>query len=984
MSFKWDPSKGYVRSAADGDELRWSNESDEDLASRVEDFSVELEPSATLETFQRYIGDENRSKPTGSVRFCEDVETTRETTDPVTHEIVRLPERVLDTDNPLHTVQESAQASSEDQSSGSAQAAGNSQASGKDAAESDDSTPRRWNIDDAIKELSRTNKEVPRLDLPWGDTLVYIDTPPKQADQDAATYLMIQAHFALPFRMSSQTLRSVGSAYLEGLLGPTTQFRVLRRRNLVGKLPQGIKFVIDLTPSTDEDDAIISLMRLSCPMGVRRWGLSALRWRISRALVGGYDEFTSPANTSATAGGSASDAGNGNSDRVNGRPIQLAVDYTQLRHRFAIERVLTAMEGFDPMLDSAVKVYTTCAVAEQLGIKYGQLTDYVVRWLSAPPNTHFREVFPEVTLRISECLQVEPLCRDVFALLVGEAALDDVTGGRFGPKHSVHGRDKGDLPETWVTRIQYARSAFVDRIKSEFDNLLSMEWLITLPEFRKLSQHVQVSAAHVDPFFHFQTLLMSYVRGGIYCLLCSIRDNVNGPATSFPGGEALFPDYRFGNIWNILQLNERCFTRTFWEMLRSTRLHYKRSNFDVEYAVNDFGTYASVAQMNEEAEGLMEAGLFARVDLDDLRKQIAVCCALSLGRPTTASSPSFSRNRSSDTTSAPCNGSTSGAATSSTSGTTTLPYRTIAPAPATNKLSVPASTVFPYPVIPPAPGTTTDESSTLNTFLSPEPKTDPCVSAMDEITAFFSLDRLLTQVTTHLFTLATQILSPPSSSVLDLSLTNTLICLQEGEMKFLPLWAGGNDDDSAGVFNDDVPISDMGFSTAGPRVRTEGSVGGSTGGSSEWDMLGRESRNTSTVVGDGYGEERWEEESISVDEGVGAVTRMSGLGRLSTVNDLSGMQSDKGKGTEKAADEDNYEDVFMEDGVDGFQDSDDDDFDDGDDDDQMDDGNDGSDGADDKMDDEDEDVMQAARQESEGEKKITIVYRAGDADAERP
>jgi len=1014
MSFEWDPSRGYVKSATDLDELHWSNELDEDPASRVEDFRGELGPPATPETPQRYTGDETKSKPTGSVRFSDYVETTRETTDPVTNETICSSERVLYTDNPLRTVQEETQASSEDQSSGILQASGDSQASSKDAAESNDSTPRRWNIDDAINELSRTKKELPRLDLPSGDTLVYIDAPPKQADQDAATYLMIQAHFALPFRMSSQTLRSVGSAYLEGLLGPTTQFRVLRRRNLLGKLPQNIKFVIDLTPSTDEDDAIISLMRLSCPMGVRQWGLSALRWRISGTLVGGYDEFTSPANTGATASGSTSDAGNGDLDRSNGRPIQIPVDYTQLRHRFTIERVLTAMEGLDPMLDSAVKVYTTCAVAEQLGIKYSQLTDYVVRWLSAPPNTYFREVFPEVTLRIAECLQVEPLCRDVFALLVGEAALDDVTEGRFNPKHSVHGRNKGDLPETWVTRIQYARSAFVDRIKSEFGNLVSMEWLITLSEFRKLSQHVQVSADHTDPYSRLQALLMSYVRGAIYCLLCSVRDNVNGPATPFPGGEVLFPDYRFGDIWNILQSDERCFTRTFWEMLRSTHFNYKKSNFDVGYAMNDYGSYASVGQMNDEATGLKGGGVFTRVDTDDLRKQIAACCALSHSRSAAVSSPSSSRSRISlvaYTPSAASTAPTSSEATSSSSGTATLPYRTIAPKPTTNTFSVPASTAFPYRVITPTP----------TTFLSPQSSTDPCLGAIEEINAFFArdripareslqqhtpdlpglmkpgaaainaffcLDKFLAQVGTYLSTLATQILSPPSSSALDLSLTNTLICLQEGEMKFLPLWAGGNDDDSAGVFNDDVPISDMGFSTAGPKVRTEGSVGGSTGGSSEWDMLGRESQNTSTVVRDGWGGEGgWEEESVSVDEGVGGMggvwggSGMGGMGRQGTVNDLLKMQAGKGKGKEKEVEEDNFEDVFMEDGEDDFHDSSDDDFDD---DDQMDDGDDQMDGEKDKMDDEDEDMMQAALHESEGEKNTTIVYRSGDADGERP
>lgn len=64
---------------------------------------------------------------------------------------------------------------------------------------------------------------------------------------------------------------------------------------------------------------------------------------------------------------------------------------------------------------------------------------------------------------------------------------------------------------------------------------------------------------------------------------------------------------------------------------------------------------------------------------------------------------------------------------------------------------------------------------------------------------------------------------PPGSWEIPLELTNTPTCLTENEYKFLPLWAGGNDDGSGGVFTDlSIPISESGgFSAAGPAIDTD-------------------------------------------------------------------------------------------------------------------------------------------------------------------
>ncbi|KAB5572024.1 hypothetical protein GE09DRAFT_1054219 [Coniochaeta sp. 2T2.1] len=64
-----------------------------------------------------------------------------------------------------------------------------------------------------------------------------------------------------------------------------------------------------------------------------------------------------------------------------------------------------------------------------------------------------------------------------------------------------------------------------------------------------------------------------------------------------------------------------------------------------------------------------------------------------------------------------------------------------------------------------------------------------------------------------------------------------LLTLEESETKYLPLWAGGFDDGSGGVFQDEVPPTDMGPSEPGPMYHTGQTVascdtddGGSTAG----------------------------------------------------------------------------------------------------------------------------------------------------------
>ncbi|MCJ1415938.1 hypothetical protein MMC32_002273 [Xylographa parallela] len=543
--------------------------------------------------------------------------------------------------------------------------------------------PQRPRIDDYIAEMQQTRAvDLVLLNMPDGDTLVFIDAPAQQPDQDEFTYKQIQARYLNSFRMRSSTLKSLCSPFFDFLLSPTAQFRILRRRKLVNNLPLGIKYVLDLTPPNEGDDAVRLTENLSCKTGVRQWGLSCDRWMISEGLVGGQDELSrlkvlskhtkpttkiqwisgkgtvtetvvvndtanlpgsvpkTPVQKSfvSTIGGSPvkeSTPGYVLHDQKSGitrdgHTFQLPADYTPIRHRFAIERVLNGVEGRDPKIDSAVKLWTTFAVARYFGIRESLLTDYIVRWLRAQPNTYFMEVQPEVALKIAEGLHCQAIGRDVFAILVGEAALAVVCEGRgTDPQYSVHGRQKEFIKELhfepWLTRIQYARDVLVERVKAQFEDLTSMKstWIEELPECQKLFALTHGSISHQIQYADLMKALKTYVRGAVYYLLCSNYTSMPGPVEDSGKGAELFPQTQFCSTWNLLTYNERVFTRAFWDNLRGCDL--VMSNAD--YGVRAGYKYDISTRTSGELKDLVKAGVFKNIYPSDLRGKADAYCS---------------------------------------------------------------------------------------------------------------------------------------------------------------------------------------------------------------------------------------------------------------------------------------------------------------------------------------------------------------------
>ncbi|KAK4693200.1 hypothetical protein P7C71_g4158, partial [Lecanoromycetidae sp. Uapishka_2] len=593
-------------------------------------------------------------------------------------------------------------------------------------------SPKRVNIDDRIKDMAlRAADELPLVHQPGGDTWVFIDPPPMQPEQDQLDYARYIKRYEKPILVKKDSLTK-HSQIFEKAFEPTAQFRVVRRRNLVKALRESnIKYVIDLTPPSEGEEAVYLMTELCCSEGVRLWYQAGEIWRVANTLVGGEEEYTSvkiqnsvPSFTTCTKANADTEAQTNAPQDWSPTPASpkstitntiMSLEYSPVRHRSAIERVLDALLGWDPKLDSAPKVWTTFAVAKYFDIKHSKLDDYIISWLRAYPNSYFLEVLPEVSLQIAEGLENYELARDTFAILVGEEALDNLRRARnpiINNKLTTYGRKKEDLPEHIRTRIEYASKSFLERITKEFAVFVGedMLWIDALPEYRKLATHTQLE----------------------------LQEDVN----------------------------------LFKRILKE-----KQESETTGQSESPFTKYKDELDMNPE-------------ELDGL-------ATLAMDHPeyTRRSTPPFFR----------------------------------------------------------------DDDALFDDEYLAQRSNQPHTSQQNKVTVypsqsnpnkFFDLKEFFSQASSHIKDFARTKLYNADQYVrpepLEIGITNTLVCLQDSEWKYLPLWAGGNDDGSGGVFNDHVPMADLGFSTAGPDVHDGTTPASSSIASSEFEVISAHSDATST------------------------------------------------------------------------------------------------------------------------------------------
>ncbi|RAH75922.1 hypothetical protein BO86DRAFT_44783 [Aspergillus japonicus CBS 114.51] len=568
------------------------------------------------------------------------------------------------------------------------------------------------------------------------DTLVYIDDT--QAHRSSYS-LQPQCAATIPHRVHSQSLLSTDSTYFRELFEPRAQSRVLKRRKLDGALPDGVKFVLDLTPPTTDDEGVRFTAELSCPLGLRKWARAQDRWTLPFHLVSGVDDGLERSSSSDEPG--------------------IPVEYSEARNRRGIAHVLQALEGLKPRLNTPCKLWTFLALAKLYGIAHHPRAKVpILTWIYEGRNSLLIEIHPEIAYGIACSIQCDYLCQDSFAVLVGEASLrlmaePDATHTRPWDSHeTLYGRVREVLDDGDRQRVEYASQSFKDHVIDTFLELVGseMQWLERLPAVRKVLLH-EAGGPPCSLASKLIKCLKSYVRYHIIDALDT--DLVTWKEISVlhePDDD--YPGERFLKAYTKMHYTERIMSRTFWKNIGSKDwsdlppsafVSLRSANSIASQSVADLGRHLQPFRAQEDTK-------IGFIDTDDMIGEVNRYNAhFGSGRPIYGANLVIARHTEE-----------LDAAWNNTLG----------------RLSIESHS---------------GPTCHLRGF-------DP------EWYYNFNPHDFLNQLSSYLHS----------------------ICLTANEMKYLPLWAGGNDDGSGGVFADlDIPNAEhAGFATPGPGIHIGSSV----------------------------------------------------------------------------------------------------------------------------------------------------------------
>ncbi|KAE8417800.1 hypothetical protein BDV36DRAFT_169333 [Aspergillus pseudocaelatus] len=576
------------------------------------------------------------------------------------------------------------------------------------------------------------------------DTLLYIDPPPQRSCASA----LPRSSESIPHRIHSQKLLETGSNYFKDLFQPRAQARAISRRGLKGKLTHGIQYVIDLTPPSVEDDAVIFLTELSCPLGIRNWAKApSAWWNLPAARVGGEDDVESPESKPASTFASTVASPN-----ASGSKPGFPVEYSVGRHRRGIEHIIYALEGFPPKLDTPCKFWTFFALARLFGVAtVPKISDLILSWLYDSENARLIEYHPEIAYKIACGVQRDYLCRDSFSVLVGEEALlllanSDKPPLPGRPQWTFHGRLREPLlDDDELQRIEYASKGFLEYVINRFIDLAGseMRWLFELPSFLRLSEFTPETYWEEILKTELVQTCKEYVRVHIVQWL----ERGNGiwlPAVLGSMGKDRSTNYKYA--YSSMRYPERVLSRTFWKNLMNepfTGSHFPGINESFwDSTIASLGDWVPAFRAHADAKirPVTRSELCEMVDKFNSR----------MNHPN--------------------------------------PFHQV-------QAACHWDVVDDYD---PATWLRGLQSNSQDLFL-------------------FKLDMFVSDVQLYVSKHASDMFELGRGSI---ERTNTVTCLTENELKYLPLWAGGNDDGTGGVFTDqDIPILETGgFSTPGPDV----------------------------------------------------------------------------------------------------------------------------------------------------------------------
>ncbi|KAL3455078.1 hypothetical protein BJX64DRAFT_273037 [Aspergillus heterothallicus] len=554
------------------------------------------------------------------------------------------------------------------------------------------------------------------------DTLAFIDPPSYRPTWS----LNPSSAQAIGHRIHSWKLLATGSPFFRKLFEPRTQQRNFKRR---GMPPDGIKYIIDLTPPSTEDDAVLQLTELSCPQGVREWARLTARWDLPLACVAGSDAFAGE-------------------EHLDSLP-----EYSPSRHRAGIVHILRVLEDINPQLDTPCKLWTFFALAKLYEIAtLPQISVRVATWVYEATNPRLIELHPEITYQLAKGIQCDHLLADSFSVLVGEEALLLLrSAGAPRPKkqqNTVHGRPQELLDDDDVQRVQYAGESFLNSILKSFADFAGsqMPWLNSSCSYRTVLQFEPRDPNEAQIASELISCIKDFVRAAIWVVLSQPRTTwlTNKIKHDNTG---VYPTIDYYNVYTTLSFVERLTTKTFWRQLVDRAL-----GEDDATMISEFHWGHSLADLCGNIGG----------PLGDQREVII--------RPVTGKEFRRKANKFNEVFHPLGNGHSTGLSQDGDES----PY-----------------------------------GDTEKFFGGAEP--------------YFSVHAFVQEAHYYIQAYARRMLE---SNRLEMSyeLTDTLTCLTDKEIRYLPLWAGGCDDGTGGVYSDQPMLAESeGFSAPGPSIHTGGS-----------------------------------------------------------------------------------------------------------------------------------------------------------------
>ena len=450
--------------------------------------------------------------------------------------------------------------------------------------------PRNY-IQDMVENLALrlSNEFTPILD-DQGDTLLYIGPPAKTRDQSHNEYAHIKKHFDHFYRIDSRRIKALNSERFDKLLGPNACIfaeKRLKKLEAYKKLSQEIKdatkYHMDLRPPNEDEEAVILLTELSCTQGVRSWHLAQKKYSLQTTVVMGTDQLDTEANPYYI-DRMGHLKGTEDEDDLVDRPFNLEPtaipDYSALRHHSAVERLLHAIYGDDPKLDSAPKVWTFFATAQYFRCaQHPSISKWISLWLTRGGNRNFIQNNPEVAYRIGMGIMDADLVKDAFSILVGEKALIDIcsemSGRVLASSISVHGRRQENLDDDEQNRISHAASSLLRRMTDKYRSIVvSLDWMYSSREYQKLAGVKGTTPVEEEIIREAKDLLQGFVKGRFLKIVrmglastFSELDLALYDTATFRHGAIL----AFDSTYSQLHQEARPFTRSFWIALSRAR-----------------------------------------------------------------------------------------------------------------------------------------------------------------------------------------------------------------------------------------------------------------------------------------------------------------------------------------------------------------------------------------------------------------------------